>query len=86
MLARFVAVTLAVGSLESKVLIGIITVALVGSGFYYKSGDQFGAGSQSFQLFDGDGILSLYATGATVEAGSLPLKNVFGRPFSGVFR
>lgn len=51
-----------------------------------KVADTFGAGEVTeYGIASGDSI-SLYATGATVAAGSLPLKNVFGRPFSGVFR
>ena len=55
------------------------------SGTYYVVSDIFGAGASSVTLVADDAI-SIYATGATVAAGSLPLKNVFGRPFSGVFR
>jgi hypothetical protein len=51
----------------------------------YKAGNQFDAGTQTYSA-EGTQLFSLYATGATVAAGSLPLKNVFGRPFSGVFR
>ena len=41
--------------------------------------------AHTYNALSGDAV-SIYATGATAAAGSLPLKNVFGRPFSGVFR
>jgi hypothetical protein len=55
-------------------------------GIYSKaSTDVFAlGGTQTYTLVNGY-ALSIYATGATA-AGSLPLKNVFNRPFSGVFR
>jgi hypothetical protein len=54
-------------------------------GLYKKAADCFSGGEQTYTLYVGDAV-STYATGATVAAGSLPLKNVFNRPFSGVFR
>ena len=56
-----------------------------GSGYLYKSGNQFGAGTQTYTL-DADDIISIYATGETVAVGTQPLKNVLGRPFRGCFR
>lgn len=56
------------------------------SGIIVDDADNFGGGSfQPASTLDGD-ALSIYATGTTAAAGSLPLKNVFNRPFSGVFR
>lgn len=51
---------------------------------YYYHGNGFDGGSHSYssQTYRA----AMYATGTTVAAGSLPLKNVFNRPFSGVFR
>jgi len=56
-----------------------------GGGVYYYAADIFGAGETTCTLLSGNEV-SIYATGATGGGGSLPLKNVFSRPFSGVFR
>jgi len=44
------------------------------AGFYSKSGDQFGAGSQTYILHSGDAV-SIYATGTTVAATSIKALN-----------
>lgn len=51
---------------------------------WYSLGDKSGSGSVTYNN-GGSYKMSIYATGTTA-AGSLPLKNVFNRPFSGVFR
>jgi hypothetical protein len=40
-----------------------------GSNFYYKAGDQFGTGLQTYGLWDAVSQLSLYGTGATLASG-----------------
>lgn len=50
------------------------------TGVYFKTGDQFSAGAQTYSNASGRAI-SLYATGATVEAGHPTMKRWGGVPF-----